>query len=117
MSHPAASSTMLGNVDSPYPTDIGKNPEQARPPKANKAMPTPALWAAGASRRAAQMAQGTATEMRVERILPDTRAISSRPKVTAAQKAASASLAEAGFMPRLTNRVVPQLPNMVSATP
>ena len=43
--------------------------------------------------------------------------MSSRPTVTDAQKAASASLAEVAFTPLLTSRVVPQLPNMVSPIP
>ena len=55
--------------------------------------------------------------MRVERTRLATTAMSSRPMVTAAQKTASALLADVAFTPLSTNRVVPQLPNMVSPMP
>ncbi len=55
--------------------------------------------------------------MAVERTHLALTAMSSRPTVTEAQKAARASLAEVAFTPRPTSRVVPQLPNMVSPIP
>jgi hypothetical protein len=55
--------------------------------------------------------------MWVEPTRSETRAMISRPAVTAAQKAARAYVAEVVATPSSTSSVVPQFPNIVSAAP